>query len=159
MKTAIKVLLSIIVIVLLSFIIFTKKSFVLAMIIGGKFVAPEASQILCHYCFGNGDILYLKPDYFKKSPVVQEAIKNMKPGQDKIVWFHQADDWRLSYALNGFHIVKNKDHYLIYQRIVFDTSGKAYIMLNLGIIQIKVPDNIVHTFNCEPFVAVCKMKF
>ena len=34
-----------------------KKLFGVAMIVGGFFVAPEASQILSHYCFGDGDTL------------------------------------------------------------------------------------------------------
>lgn len=134
-----------------------KKSFILSMILGGKIVAPEASAILTHYCFGNGDTLFLKPDYFKKSPVVKKAITEMRTGENKIVWVKQQDDWRLSYALNGFHILKKKDSYLVYQRIAFDTTGKVHTILNLGFTNIKVPDNIVHTFDCKPFVAVCKM--
>lgn len=127
------------------------------MIIGGKIVAPEASVILSHYCFGNGDTLFLKPDYFEKSPVVKKAIIGMRTGENKIVWVRQTDDWRLSYALNGFHILKEKDCYLIYQRIAFDTTGKVHTILNVGFTQIRVPDDIVHTFDCKPFVAVSKI--
>ncbi len=135
-----------------------QKAFVLTMIVGGKIVAPEASAILSHYCFGNGDTLYLKPNYLQKSPVILRAIKGMKSGEDKIVWVRQQDDWRLSYALNGFHILKMKDSYLIYQRIVFDNTGNIHTILNLGFTQIRVPDNIVHTFDCKPFVAVCEFQ-
>jgi len=142
----------------LGVIIFPKKAFVLSMILGGEFVAPEASAILSHYCFGNGDTLYLSPTYFEKSPVINKATKEMKTGDDKIVWVHQKDDWRLSYALNGFHILKKKDSYCIYQRIVFDTTGKVHTILNLGFTPIRVPDNIVHTFDCKPFVAVSTLR-
>ena len=41
------------------------------MIFAGKIIVPEALTILPHYCSGNGDELYLEPDYFKSSPVVQ----------------------------------------------------------------------------------------
>jgi len=79
-----------------------RRTAVLAIIAGGLFVSPEASEILYHYCFGNGDTLYLKPDYFQLSPVIRKAKVDMRPVQEKIVWVHQPDDRRLSYALNGF---------------------------------------------------------
>ena len=46
-----------------------KKLCVVGMIVGGFFVAPEASQILSHYCFGDGDTLYLDSSYLKTRPL------------------------------------------------------------------------------------------
>ena len=39
----------------------------------------------------------------------------------------------------------------------FDRSGKIHTDLNLGFAKIKVYDNIVHVFNCKPFIAVCRI--
>lgn len=48
-----------ILLIIIFILIFPKKAFVISLIIGGKIVAPEASSVLAHYCFGNGDTLYL----------------------------------------------------------------------------------------------------
>ena len=135
-----------------------RKVFVISMIVGGRIVSPEASVILYHYCFGNGDTLNVESVYIRNSPVVLRSMMGMKLGQDKKVEFRQAEDWRLSYALNPFHIRMEKDSYLIYQYIKFDRSGKVHTDLNLGFIKIRVYDNIVHIFNCKPFVAVCRIR-
>ena len=126
-----------------------RRTVVLAMITGGLIVSPEGSDILFHYCFGNGDTLLLSHEYFQRSPVIQKAMKGMKPGQEKIVWVHQPDDWRLSYALNGFSLRCEKDHYLVYQYIHFDTTGKVYTRLNLGFTTIKVYDNQIGRASCR----------
>ncbi len=82
----------------------------------------------------------------------------MKVGEQKKVEFRQPEDWRLSYALNPFHIKREKDGYLVYQYIEFDRSGKIHTDLNLGFTKIRVYDNIVHVFDCKSFVAVCRLK-
>ena len=74
------------------------------MIIGGRIVSPEGSDILYHYCFGNGDTLNINSSYIRKSPVVLKSIKDLRIGEIKKVIFKQSEDWRLSYALNPFHI-------------------------------------------------------
>lgn len=124
------------------------------MIIGGFFIAPEASQILRHYCFGDGSNLYLKSDYIKQSPVVLKQIKTLKIGESRRVTLKQKDDWRLSYALNPFKLSRLKNGYRIYQYIKFDESGIVITQLNLGLFKIKMPDNIVHTFECTPFTVI-----
>ncbi len=122
------------------------------------FVSPEGAEILRHYCFGNGDTLFLSADYIRKSPVIIENIKKMQVGERRKIAFHQKEDWRLSYALNPFIMIKKKDSVVVYQYIKFDQSGKTYTLLNLGIITIKLHDNIVYTFDCKPFTAVCEFK-
>jgi len=148
-----------IMLVIMAFVIVLNpaKAFVVSLIAGGRFVSPEGSDILYHYCFGNGDTLNISSGYIRNSPVVVKSMVSMKVGEDRKVEFRQAEDWRLSYALNPFHIKREKNGYLVYQYIEFDKSGKIYTDLNLGFAKIRVYDNIVHVFNCKPFVAVCRL--
>jgi hypothetical protein len=136
-----------------------KKLVVVAMIVGGFFVAPEASQILSHYCFGDGDTLYLDSSYLKKSPVVISAATGLKVG-GKIneVTLKQRKDWRLSYAINGFTLKRTKKGYVIQQWIEFDKTGTIPTNINIGVFELPVQDAIVHTFDCTPFWVICKFK-
>lgn len=141
-------------------ILFPKKAMVISFILGGKVVAPEASAILSHYCFGDGDTLYLKSDYIKNSPVVKRALKGLKVGQSRRVAFRQREDWRLSYAFNPFSVIKRtKDAYELSQYMLFDKSGRVKTKLNLWLFKITVKDDIVHTFDCRPFWAVCRFSY
>ena len=65
--------------------------------------------------------------------------------------FTQKDDWRLSYAINGFTLIKKKHKIIVKQYIVFDKTGKVYTDLNLGVAKLRVDDGFVHTFDCTPF--------
>lgn len=134
-----------------------KKLFVVAMIVGGFFVAPEASHILSHYCFGDGDTLYLDSSYLKTSPVVISAAKGLNVG-GKIadVRLNQSRDWRLSYAINGFTLKRTKMGYVIQQWIEFDKTGTIPTVIYLGVGKLRVEDAIVHTFDCTPFWVVCE---
>jgi hypothetical protein len=134
----------------------TEKAKIQMLIFGGKLFFPEASQIVEHYCTGNGDTLFLDPSYIKNSPVVKREIEGMKNGQEKRVVFSQKEDWRLSYALNPFKIKKEGNKYKIYQYIKFDKGGKIYTNLNLGFTKIKVSDNIVNAYDCTPYIAYCE---
>lgn len=136
-----------------------KKLFVVTMIVGGFFVAPEASQILSHYCFGDGDALYLDSSYLKTSPVVISAAKGLTVG-GKIaeVRLNQSDDWRLSYAINGFTLKRTKKGFVIQQWIEFDKTGTIPTNINFGVGKLLVQDAIVHTFDCTPFWVICEFK-
>jgi hypothetical protein len=127
--------------------IFYKKIIVLGMMFVGSFIYPEASQILTHYCFGNGEKLVLESDYIKNSPVVIRELKKMKVGQKKRITLHQKEDYRLSYALNPFYIEKRKNKAIITQYIKFDNTNESYTWFG----PIVLSDNIVHTFNCKPY--------
>lgn len=133
---------------LLFSIIFFKKIVVIGMILVGAVFFPEASQALKHYCFGNGEKLIVKSDYIKKSPVVLKQLKKMKIGQKKKVGFHQWEDWRLSFAINPFTIEKRKDKVIITQWMQFDKTNKVFTWFG----PIPIPDNIVHTFECTPYM-------
>ena len=144
--------LSIFLIVISLIVIFFKKVLVLGMIVVGSFIYPEASQILNHYCFGDGEQLVLDSEYIKNSPVVIRELKKMKVGQKKKVVLKQNEDWRLSYALNPFYIEKKKDKVIITQYIKFDSTNESYTWFG----PFKIFDNIVHVFDCTPFDVYCE---
>lgn len=127
------------------------KLMVIGMIVFSTFTYPEASSILKQYCFGDGDTLMLDTSYLKVSPVITKELASMKVGEKRIVRFKQKDDWRLSYAINGFTLIKKKNKVIVKQYIEFDKTGKIYTDLNLGITKIRVDDGFVHTFDCTPF--------
>jgi hypothetical protein len=134
--------------------IFTFSVSIITLIVYAYFriSAPEGMEILQHYCLGDGSELVLESDYLPNSPVIQSELSKMKVGQDKVVRFHQREDWRLSYALNPFHLVKKKDGFEIYQYIKFDSKGVDVTELNFYIFKIKVKDSWVHIVNPEPFM-------
>ncbi|MFM7766124.1 MAG: hypothetical protein ACKO6I_10755 [Sphingomonadales bacterium] len=126
------------------------------MILGGRIIAPEAAQILDHYTSGNGDTLWLDSSYLQQSPVIIAKAKNMKMGEAIKVCFEQKEDWRLSYALQGFTLCRTQKGYQIRQYIIFDKKGTVPTYLNLGFTQIKVMDAIAHSYKCTPFWAICE---
>ncbi len=133
---------------ILLFIVFFKKIVVIGMIAVGAVFFPEASQALRHYCFGDGSTLHVSPDYIKNSPVVIKHLKKMKVGQKKKVGMHQWEDWRLSFAINPFTIEKRKNKVIITQWMEFNKTGDVITWLFF----IPMPDNIVHTFDCTPYM-------
>jgi hypothetical protein len=134
--------------------VFFKKILVLGMICIGAIIYPEASSVLRHYCFGNGETLMLESDYISKSPVILKEIKKLKIGHKKTVRFRQWEDWRLSYAINGFTLERKKDSVLVTQWILFDTTNKVCTYFG----PVAIPDNIVHTFDCHPYQVKCQWK-
>ncbi|MCF8340904.1 MAG: hypothetical protein K9I82_08010 [Chitinophagaceae bacterium] len=129
-------------------IIFYKKLFVIGCIVIGAIFFPEASKIVRHYCFGDGTDLIVSSNYIKTSPVIKKHLSKMKIGQKHKVGMKQREDWRLSFAINGFTIEKQKHKIIVSQWIQFDTTGKVKTWLYL----IPVSDAIVHTFKCTPFM-------
>jgi hypothetical protein len=127
------------------------KFIVIIMILFSKPFFPEASSILNHYCFGSGDTLFLNPTYLKVSPIIIKELNTMEINETRIVRFSQNEDWRLSYAINGFTLTKTENKVIVKQFIKFDTTGEVYTDLNLGITTIRVYDGFVHTFDCDPF--------
>ena len=121
-----------------------------------KFTAPEGSAILQHYCFGDGTDLVLESDYLPNSPVIKSELKKMRIGQDKVIRFNQNKDWRLSYALNPFHLIKTINGFKIYQYIKFDNKGLDVTEINFRLFRIKVKDSWVHIINPTPFMVVYK---
>jgi hypothetical protein len=135
--------------------IFYRKVMVMGMIFFGAIFFPEASKILKHYCFGNGEKMILQSDYIKNSPVIQKKIKEMNVGEKRKVTLKQWEDWRLSYALNPFYIEKRKDKAIITQYIQFDDTDRDYTWFG----PFRIKDNIVHTFDCKAFQLYHEFKF
>ncbi|MEY4384540.1 MAG: hypothetical protein RI995_2082, partial [Bacteroidota bacterium] len=121
---------------------FYKKTIVIGMILVGALFFPEASQILRHYCFGDGSNLYLRSDYIQQSPVIKKHLRHLKEGKMHKVGMHQWEDWRLAYALNPFQMIRKKNKIIVQQYIKFDQSNDVLTWFG----PIPLPDNIVHTF-------------
>ena len=151
-----RIIKSIAVLLLVLFVIFPRQSAVIALIIGGRVVAPEASAILSHYCFGNGDTLLLSAAYVRRSPVVLRSLAGLKTGEVRRVVFTQREDWRLSYALNPFQVRKDGAGYVVFQQIKFAADEHTFTVLDLWFTQLVVKDNLVHVFACKPFTVVCR---
>ena len=114
-------------------------------------VFREGIQVVTHYMFGNGSDLQLRSDHIPHSPVIRKWLASMKVGETVRVSFRQQDDWRLSYAINGFQLTKTKTGFRIYQRIECDHSGKVLTDINTPIGDIRVSDNWVHVIDCKAF--------
>jgi hypothetical protein len=111
----------------------------------------EGIEILTHYMFGDGSDLHLESSYFLQSPLILKVLKKMKTGETRKVLFRQEEDWRLSYAINGFQITKKANGFSIVQHIKFDTTGKVYTIINTPLGKINFFDNWVHIKKCNPF--------
>jgi hypothetical protein len=129
-------------------------SFLLCFILFFKITAPEGIAILQHYCFGDGTNMVLESAYFPNSPVIKSELKKMRIGEDKVITFNQNEDWRLSYALNPFHLVKKTNGFEIYQYIKFDNKGVVVTEINFRLFKIKVKDSWVHVTKPIPFMVV-----
>lgn len=142
----------------IKFCFFSGFIFLIIIFLYFKITAPEGCSILQHYCFGDGSDLVLESDYLPNSPVIQSELKKMRIGQDKVVRFYQKEDWRLSYALNPFHLVKKQDGFEIYQYIKFDNKGIDVTEINFKLFKIKVKDSWVHLVDPTPFMLVYQYK-
>ena len=116
-----------------------------------KYIPAEGVRILLHYMFGDGSDLKLDSDYIPQSNLIVSRLKKMKVGETRKISFKQSDDWRLSYAINGFLLTKTEKGFNINQYIQFDRSGKIYTIINLYFFKFKFYDNWVHVKNCTPF--------
>jgi hypothetical protein len=114
-------------------------------------VFREGIQVVTHYMFGNGSDLQLRSDHIPHSPVIRKRLASMRVGETVRVSFRQQDDWRLSYAINGFQLTKTKTGFRIYQRIEFDHSGKVFTDINTPIGDIRISDNWVHIIDYKAF--------
>ena len=116
-----------------------------------KYVPTEGVKILYHYMFGDGSDLELDSDYIPQSTVIVSRLKKMKVGETRKISFKQSEDWRLSYAINGFLLTKTANGFNINQYIQFDRSGKIHTIINLYFFKFKFYDNWVHVKKCNPF--------
>jgi hypothetical protein len=131
-----------------------------AGILSFKGRAPEAAEIVSHYCYGDGSELRLDSTYIRTSPIIRRALAEVPVGQSKFVSYSQEEDFRLSLALNPFTLSHRKigdaDWYRVSQAIDFDKPGsgkKVKTLLKFGLLEFKVRDAFVGLLNCKPFVA------
>ena len=122
-----------------------------SMICLGGLVYPEAADILDHYIYGKGEDLYLEADYIKESPVVIRHLNQMRVGESRTVVLKQHEDWRLSYAVNGFTLKKGKNKLQLSQHILFSRNKHIYTDLNFYLFRVRVPDGLVHALSPTPF--------
>lgn len=138
----------------LIFIFLVRHLFVLYMIFCGRFLYPEASMVLAHYCIGNGSVLNLPADYIKQSPVVIKHLNKMKTGERKRITAKQQEDYRITFALNPFVMEKQKHRVSITQHIQFDTTEKIFTYIG----PFRMSDNVLHVFNCTPYMVRCEFE-
>lgn len=129
-------------------LLFFRKLLVLYMIAYGKLVFPEASDVLRHYCFGDGSRLVSTSDYIRRSPVVLAHLKTMKTGEIRKIGMHQWEDFRLTYCLNPLIMELTRDKVIITQWMAFDKTGKVKTWVG----PIPMPDHIAHAFDCTPYL-------
>lgn len=124
----------------------------------GRVVSPEGGQVIWHYLCGRGTDLWLSPNYIRMSPVVVRSLAQLKEGESRQFGFHQAEDWRLSYAVNPFSIKKNQGSVFLWQRMEFDTRPGALTTLDYTIGQFRLPDALIYSMHPQPFTVYCKWK-
>jgi hypothetical protein len=126
--------------------------------LAGRFVSPEGGAIVWHYLYGQGRDLWLDGDYLQTSPVIQRSIQSLKPGQSRQFSLRQAEDWRLSYALNPFSLRRGDHEVLLWQRLEFSTNHKVKTVLNYELGKIELPDALIHALHPMPFTVYAKWK-
>jgi hypothetical protein len=127
--------------------------------LGGRLVSPEAGEIVWHYLHGSGQDLWLDNSYLQTSPVIQRSWRSLKPGQSRQFSLRrQAEDWRLSYALNPFSLRRGAHEVLLWQRLEFSTNGAVKTKLHYGLGEIELPDALIHVMHPKPFTVYSKWK-
>lgn len=121
-----------------------------------QFFPSQGFAVLKHYMYGDGSKLVLESEYIPTSTVIIGALKKMKVGQTKKISLKQKEDWRLSYAINGFDLTKTRTGFTIKQWITFDTTGKVFTYIQTPLGKIKLYDNWVHLVECKPFIVFYK---
>jgi hypothetical protein len=119
--------------------------------LAGRLVSPEGGAIVWHYLHGKGQDLWLDNSYLQTSPVIQRSWRSLKPGQSRQFSLRQAEDWRLSYALNPFSLRRGEHKILLWQRLEFSTNHKVKTVLNYGLGKIELPDALIHVLHPTPF--------
>ncbi|EJF10595.1 hypothetical protein [Pontibacter sp. BAB1700] len=76
----------------------------------------------------------------------------MRVGESRTVWLKQQEDWRLSYAVNGFTLQKKQGKAELSQHIIFKRDKRIYTDLNFYLFTVRVPDGLVHALNPTPFM-------
>jgi len=130
----------------------------------GGVIYPEASKIVKHYIFGNGEDIEIISRYFFNSEVIKNALNN-NHGTAIIgpVTLRINDDPRIAYAINGFY-VKNNDPVELYQEIDFANRNdrNTYTIFAISGREITIPDRLIRAFEedggCKKFTVRIRAK-
>lgn len=94
------------------------------MLFFGRLVYPEASNILKHYLYCNGDYLKIRSDYFKRSKFIKITLEKNDNEIIGPVTLKISDDPGIAYAVNGFYIKRDSNKIVIFQDISFESINK-----------------------------------
>ena len=125
---------------------------------GGRLISPEAGQIIWHYFHGHGSDLWLNSDYIRKSPVIQHSLAQLRDGQSRQFGFRQAEDWRLSYAVNPFSLKRSGGNALMWQLMKFETRPGTLTTLNYGIGKFQLPDALIYSMHPRTYTVYSEWK-
>lgn len=122
---------------------------------------PEASKILWHYVYGQGEALTLDAEYFQQSDYLKQQIQQLGQGKHGPLTLKQAQDWRLSLALNPYYLdITSNDVRIYHPHIAFAplNSTRTYTILPLGYLRLRLYDNLIQAFNPKPFAVSASWK-
>lgn len=122
---------------------------------------PEASKILWHYVYGQGEALTLEAEYFQQSDYLKQQIQQLGQGKHGPLTLKQAQDWRLSLALNPYYLdITANDVRIYHPHIAFAplNSTRTYTILPLGYLRLRLYDNLIQAFNPKPFAVSASWK-
>ena len=119
--------------------------------LGGRALSPEGGKVIWHYLHGQGKDLLLSPNYIKTSPVIIKSLALLKEGESRRFTFRQAEDFRLSYAVNPFNLKKKDGKVLLWQLIKFEANSHTYSTLNYGVGAFQVPDALIYSVHPQTF--------
>jgi hypothetical protein len=117
----------------------------------GGFIYPEASKILKHYIFGNGDDLIITSEYFFESKFIINTLnKNQNMEIIGPVTLKIKENPRIAYAVNGFYINRNNPME-IYQEIIFASRKDRNTYTSFDILnkKLNIPDRLVRVFEAD----------
>ena len=126
--------------------------------LGGRLLSPEGGQVIYHYLHGQGKDLWLSPDYIQTSLVVTRSLASLREGESRRFTFRQADDFRLSYAVNPFHLSKKAGKVLMWQLIEFDAKPHTYTTLDYGIGSFRLPDALIYSMHPKTYTVYCQWR-
>ena len=127
--------------------------------LGGRLLSPEGGQVTWHYLHGEGKDLWLSPDYIQQSPVITRSLALLREGESRRFTFRQADDFRLSFAVNPFNLRRKAGgDVLLWQKIEFDAKPHTYTILDYGIGSFRLPDALIYSMHPQTYTVYCQWR-
>ena len=116
---------------------------------------PEASRVLFHTIYGDGEDLQLSSQYFRESAYLQRKISQLGIGEHGPISLRQKDDWQISLTLNPYFLsIKQNSVRIYHPRVEFasaDNPNAIYTIVPLGRLRLKIYDSLVSTLGPTPF--------